>query len=125
MRARGSRADVLDPLVDDVVDPADPRPYDGVWAQACLLHVARADLTVVLARLHAATRPGGVLYCSVKEGDGEGWSTHGYVAEARWFVYWRDPDLRGAMTAAGWTVHAVDRTTGRHGEPWLDVLAVA
>ena len=55
---RGIAADLLDPLTDDLLDPADPRLYDGVWANACLLHVARPDLPVVLSRLAEATRRG-------------------------------------------------------------------
>src|SRR4051794_15440015 len=94
LRAHGHAADVLDPLVDDLDDPARPgTPYDGVWASASLLHVDRSDLAVVLARLAAATRPGGVLAVSLKEGDGEAWSTHGFVAAPRHFVYWREAGL--------------------------------
>ena len=46
--------------------------YDAVWAHACLLHVARADLPRILAAIHNALRPGGVHYASYKLGDGEG-----------------------------------------------------
>ena len=50
-------ADVLDPLTDDLDDPARPgTPYDAVWASACLLHVDRGALPVVLRRLADATR---------------------------------------------------------------------
>ena len=47
-------------------------PYDAVWANASLLHVARGDLPMVLRRLAAVTRPGGLLRVAVKEGDGDG-----------------------------------------------------
>ncbi len=60
LRAEGHDADRLDPLTDDLDDPARPgTPYDGVWAAACLLHVARADLPTVLdpaRRRHPARR---------------------------------------------------------------------
>jgi len=46
--------------------------YDAVWAHACLLHCARADLPDVLARIHNALRPRGLHYASYKLGDGEG-----------------------------------------------------
>ena len=72
LRADGFEADVVDPLTDDLADPARPgQPYDAVWASASLLHVARADLPVVLRRLAEATRADGLLRMSVKEGDGE------------------------------------------------------
>lgn len=44
--------------------------YDAIWACASLLHVVRADLPAVIARLVGALRTGGVLYASFKEGAG-------------------------------------------------------
>lgn len=59
LRADGYAADVLDPLTDDLADPTrSGEMYDAVWANACLLHVAREDLPAVLARLREVTRPG-------------------------------------------------------------------
>lgn len=46
--------------------------YDAVWAHACLLHVARADLPAVLAAIRRALRPGGWHFANYKLGDGEG-----------------------------------------------------
>ena len=126
LRAEGVEAEVLDPLTDDLADPARPgeaTPYDAVWANACLLHVARADLPLVLTRLATVTTPGGPLGLSLKEGDGDGWSTHGSVRTPRRFVYWREQPLRDALTGAGWSVGEVDRTDGLRGERWLTVVA--
>lgn len=123
LRDAGHHAERLDPLVDDL-GTADGRPHDGVWANASLLHVARADLPVVLARLAAVVRPGGLLRMAVKEGDGEGWSTHGSVAVPRMFTYWRREALETVVAGAGWDVERVDPGDGRRGETWLSVLAV-
>ncbi len=124
LRSGGHRADQLDPLHDDLADPAAPgTPYDGVWADASLLHVDRDDLPTVLTRLARATRRGGTLFVSVKEGDGEDWSTHGNVTTPRFFTFWRDEPLRSVMEAAGWSVREVLRSEGRDGEQWLEVLA--
>jgi SAM-dependent methyltransferase len=124
LRGDGFDADVLDPLTDDLADPARPgRPYHAVWASASLLHVARADLPVVLRRLAEATRAGGLLRMSVKEGDGQGWSSHGSVPTPRRFVYWREQPLRDALSQAGWQVLETHRDDGLRGEGWLSVLA--
>ncbi|MEP9364699.1 class I SAM-dependent methyltransferase [Nocardioides sp. CN2-186] len=125
LRAEGHEADRLDPLTDDLDDPARPgTPYDGVWAAACLLHVPRVDLPTVLARLAEATRPGGVLGLALKEGDGEGWSRHGHVSAPRHFVYWRAEPLRAALEGAGWQVdHLNVRLGTESGQPWLEVRA--
>jgi SAM-dependent methyltransferase len=124
LRSGGHQADQLDPLHDDLADPAAPgTPYDGVWADASLLHVDRDDLPTVLSRLARVTRQGGTLFVSVKEGDGEDWSTHGNVTTPRFFTFWRDEPLRSVMEAAGWSVREVLRSVGHDGEPWLEVIA--
>jgi hypothetical protein len=124
MRSEGHDADVVDPLTDDLDDPAAPRTvYDAVWANASLLHARREDLPTVLTRLAGATKPGGLLYASLKEGDGESWSVHGTISAPRFFTYWREEPLRRALQAAGWSVEHIGRHPGSRGEPWLEVLA--
>jgi len=125
IRTDGFAADVVDPLVDDLDDPERPGlPYDGVWASACLLHIDRDDLPSVLTRVAAVTRPGGRIQASFKEGDGEGWSTHGHVDAARRFVYWRADPLRATFERAGWLVEEVGAVVSSLGTPWLDVRGV-
>ena len=43
--------------------------YDGVWANACLLHVPAERLGDVLAKVYAALRHGGRFYASYKMGE--------------------------------------------------------
>jgi SAM-dependent methyltransferase len=124
MREGGYDADVVDPLVDDLADPLAPdTAYAGVWANASLLHVDREDLSRVLSRLADATEDGGLLFVSVKEGDGEDWSLHGNVTAPRFFTYWREEPLRSALTGAVWHVFGVEHDEGSQGEGWLVVQA--
>ena len=126
LRERGFEADLLDPLTDDLVDPQRPgTAYDGIWACACLIHVSRQDLQIVLGRLAKATRTGGRLHASVREGDGEEVSTHGGGAAPRRYVetYWREPALRSVHEDAGWIVSEVSRYVGRPDDRWLSVRA--
>ena len=125
LRSDGFEADLLDPLTDDLTDPHRPGvPYDGVWACACLIHVARDDLGTVLRRLAEATRAGGQLHASVRDGDGEDVTVHGDAGERRYVeTYWREPDLRAVMEEAGWSVDDIRRRTGRPEDYWLIVRA--
>jgi len=45
--------------------------YDGVWANACLLHVPENSLADIFARIWRSLKPGGIFHCSFKAGDGE------------------------------------------------------
>jgi SAM-dependent methyltransferase len=49
--------------------------YDGVWANACLLHVPRSELAHVLALIWRALKPGGQFYASFKAGAEDGRDT--------------------------------------------------
>lgn len=121
LRAAGHDARVVDPLVDDLGSD-----LDGVWANAVLLHLNRPEMAIVLRRLRDAVRPGGRMFCTLKVGDGDGWSRHGNVAGARHFTFWREPDLRAVLTAAGWTVDELDECPGsKLGETWWHVQAHA
>jgi SAM-dependent methyltransferase len=42
--------------------------FDGIWACASLLHIAREDLVAVIRRLRDHLAPGGVIYMSFKHG---------------------------------------------------------
>jgi SAM-dependent methyltransferase len=119
MRSRGYDAEVLDPLTDELGGP-----YDGVWASACLLHVAREELPTVLTRLAGATRSGGALAMSLKEGDGEEWSAHGHVRAPRRFTYWREEPLRAVLSQAGWRVEDLTHGVGGNGQAWIVTRAV-
>ncbi len=123
LREQGHDADVLDPLFDDLGSP--DGAYDALWANASLVHVARSDLSTVLARLGAVSRRDALLRVCVKEGDGEGWSTHGSITHPRHFTFWRADALRDLVSGADWHDVQISRQTGNeNNESWLEVWAV-
>ena len=77
-------------LFEDLVAEA---AFDGVWANACLLHVPRPALPGIVARVHRALRPGGVFYASYKAGEAEG--------RDRFGRYYNYPDADWLRTAYG------------------------
>jgi SAM-dependent methyltransferase len=55
--------------------------FDGIFANASLFHVPSQELPRVLKQLHAALKPGGVLFSSNPHGENqEGWSGERYAA---------------------------------------------
>jgi len=118
LRAAGHDARLLDMRTGDLGGP-----YDGVLANAVLLHLDRPQLETVLLRGRRAVTDEGTLGFTVKEGDGAAWTT-AKLDQPRHFTYWREAALRDVLTRAGWSVHRLDHIVGRH-EPWLYVLARA
>lgn len=113
--AAGHDARLLDVRTGDLGGP-----YDAVLANAVLHHLSRAALAAALLRIRDAARPQGVLALTVKEGDGEAWSS-AKLGTPRWFVYWREPNLREVLERAGWSVLRLDHVRGRNND-WLYAL---
>jgi len=73
--------------------------YDGIWANACLLHVHREQLAHVLSLIWRAIKPGGAFYASYKAGEGDGRDTLN-----RYYNYPAEDWLRATYAQAGaWT----------------------
>jgi 2-polyprenyl-3-methyl-5-hydroxy-6-metoxy-1,4-benzoquinol methylase len=45
--------------------------FDGIWACASLLHISKNEMRDVVSRCVQALKPEGILYVSLKEGEGE------------------------------------------------------
>jgi SAM-dependent methyltransferase len=115
MRADGHKARRLDIRTDDF-----DGPYDVVLANAVLLHLTRPEFATALRKARAAVRAGGLLAITLKEGDGDEWRTH-KLDRPRFFTYWREPDLRAELAAAGWHPVWLEHVEGAP-EPWLHAI---
>lgn len=118
LRADGHQAQVLDVRVGDLGGP-----YAGVLANAVLLHLTPEEAADVLTRTRSAVVDGGVLAFTLKEGDGQAW-TSAKLGLPRHFTFWRELQVRAVLQATGWTRVVIDHVAGRE-ETWLFVLACA
>jgi SAM-dependent methyltransferase len=96
--------------------------FDGIWACASLLHIARQDLSAVLARLTKALKRNGVLYLSFKHGDAE------RIEDGRFFNDLNETLLRAALAkhpqlelVRVWPTEDV-RNNRRGRQPWLNAI---
>jgi len=72
--------------------------FDGVFANAVLFHVPSRELPRVLSELHAALKPGGVLFSSNPcGGNEEGWNN------GRYGTYYDFPTWREFLLSAGFS----------------------
>ena len=94
---------------------------DGVWANASLLHLTRADAERALDGLRRIVRPEGLLHVSLKEGRGTETEVDRYGGP-RFFQYWSDVDLDATLAARGFDVLAASTDQGPRNR-WLTRLA--
>jgi SAM-dependent methyltransferase len=91
--------------------------FDGIFANAVLFHVPTAQLPRALGALHAALKPGGVLFSSNPRGNNEeGWNG------ARYGSYHSFDAWERYLKAAGFVhLHHYYRPAGlpREQQPWL------
>jgi len=94
--------------------------FDGIFANASLFHVPSLVLPRILTELHAALKPGGVLFSSNPHGDNqEGWN------RGRYGAYHDLQGWRRYLTAAGFIeLEHYYRPSGlpRAQQPWLASL---
>jgi 2-polyprenyl-3-methyl-5-hydroxy-6-metoxy-1,4-benzoquinol methylase len=97
--------------------------FDGIWACASLLHISHQEMPIVLRRFANALKQDGVLFVSLKEGQGE------HIAEdGRFFSHYTIKDFTALLTGGGlframrvWKTTAPDSSGQITG--WLNFLA--
>lgn len=96
--------------------------FDGVWANACLLHAPKPSLPAIFGKIRRALRAGGVMGASFKTGGAETVDRFG-----RYYNYPDEAFLREAI-GTGWSsVQMSQRAgTGYYNLPanWLHVIAI-
>ncbi|MBB5573495.1 MULTISPECIES: class I SAM-dependent DNA methyltransferase [Rhizobium] len=100
----------------------DDQAYDGIWAEASLLHVQRSDLPGIFNRVHKALKNGGIFHASFKAGDTEGYDSFG-----RYYNYLSADWLNDLLISTGWKEISLNETdgSGYDGKPtkWLRMRA--
>lgn len=96
--------------------------FDGIWAEASLLHVPRSALPDIFDRIRRAVKDGGIFHASFKAGDAEG-----HDALGRYYNYPSATWLGDIMNSSGWKDIAMNEADGGgfDGKPtkWLYVSA--
>jgi len=94
---------------------------DGVWANACLLHLSPGELGAALREIARVCRPGARAHVSVKIGSGASFESERY-GRARWFQYWSPAAFDRALLAAGWSIRSGRETRSKR-DAWIVRLA--
>jgi 2-polyprenyl-3-methyl-5-hydroxy-6-metoxy-1,4-benzoquinol methylase len=78
--------------------------FDLIWCCSFLVHVPRAQMPMVLARMAGWLKPGGRLVIHTKEGEGEKITTNLGESFPRLMVYYTLPELSAALSDTGFTI---------------------
>jgi SAM-dependent methyltransferase len=97
--------------------------YDGIWANASLLHVPRIALSGILARVLRALKPGGLHFASYKAGKAAGRDVFG-----RYYNYLDPNAVKHFYSRSGrWDILSVTDYVGSeyegHQAPWIAITA--
>ena len=107
-----------------IEDFAEQDRYDGLWCSFCLLHLPRAAMPGNLRRIHAALRPGGLLYLGLKAGEPE----EKRDRLGRFYSYFAEDEIRGWLQDAGFAeidIRLRGGQVGYEGEPAVSMYTFA
>jgi ubiquinone/menaquinone biosynthesis C-methylase UbiE len=108
--------------------PFNQATFDGLFAKASLLHVAKKDMPRALAEIKRIVKPKGVIHLALKGGEGEGEITendYGYDY-TRFFSYWKMEQLVDILEKARFGIKKKDvwRKSENSYTIWLKLLVV-
>lgn len=95
--------------------------FDGIWACASLVHMTKKEIHKMLEKLICALRKTGVLYMSVKYGQGE------EVKSGRFFSFYDELEVREIFVQLEGTevvslFQTEDMRAGHQKEIWLNII---
>jgi SAM-dependent methyltransferase len=70
-----------------------PGSFDGIWSVTSLLHIPKSRLPAVIEKLHTILVTDGVLFVTVKQGDGECFVPDKQSTSKRYFSFFNQEEL--------------------------------
>ncbi len=95
--------------------------FDGVWANASLHHIPKANLSNVLTKIHGILKDHGTFFIKVKCGEADSLRENKKFGHklTRYFAFYKPKELEQLITTAGFTILNTEITTA--GE-WVDIF---
>lgn len=78
--------------------------FHGLWCCASLLHIPRPQIESTLRGFNKILSKNGILYLSVKEGQGEEWVNAGKRKKDRYFVYFSREEIISLVISQGFEI---------------------
>ena len=105
---------VIDADIRRIRDLFSPHTFDGIWAQASLVHLSRTETEQLLRDAESLLQPQGLFFACVPAVGETGWVNE--KDGRRWYTVWPDDHFEAAVSAAGFEIDDVNR--GPYVEVW-------
>lgn len=96
--------------------------FTGIWCCSSFFHLPRNEALEALKQMHRVLIPGGMLYLSLLEGEGETWTETGFAGVKRYFVHYAHDEARNMLSQAGFAPFENHRDEAP-GHAWLNFFA--
>ena len=85
--------------------PLPKNSFEGIWANASLVHLPKENILPVLKRLGTVLKPGGVFFSTWRVGKGEKFTVEkrGKAELKRYYAYYQPEELASLLQKAGFT----------------------
>jgi len=105
-----------------------PKDYfDGIWAQAVLLHIKKKDISEALRGFYRVLKPGGKLHIRVKRGKGAAYKKDKLSGgKKRMFTYFLKDEMESFVKKAGFKIissRIFPDELGRKDVKWISICA--
>ena len=97
--------------------------FDGIWACASFLHIPKIEARDTLLGFKKVLKPGGLIYLSVKQGNGERFvKKKEYKNKAKFFAFYNKNELKNLVKSCGFQI--IKLSIDRKRNTWVNVFAV-
>lgn len=100
----------------------EPEIFDGIWSNASLLHIPKAQAADVLIQFRNLLKPNGILALGLQQGDFEGWESGIYTDTERYFSRFTEAEVKQLLTASGLVIKSLETHEGGP-RTWIHVSA--
>lgn len=81
-----------------------PQSFDGFWSACSLLHIPKTKIKLILQKIKALLKPGGVGFIAIKAGVGEKMVEWQQSGQKRHFVYYLQDEFAEILRGAGFKI---------------------
>jgi len=103
----------------------DENSFDGVWAMSSLMHLAKSDMLGALKECEKVLEPHGIMYLSLKRGEGESMEMDSRYDVPKYFAYYQDDEVRELLEQTNLEIIDFGGTTADTSyatKPWMDIF---